>query len=159
MRVHQSFGISVCATKLYNSGWITEIQLGSSQNAGCTKTVSLHTSRVPKLICKQRCQTSQFFDDTRRSWPNFSLLTQYQRGHSKSPFTPLIPKLNLMKILSWRNSGNTSKLLAPGSLKEFARHLIPAKPVFRGIGNRSSSIVAVQSTVTPRWYSICLDSS
>ena len=50
----------------------------------------------------------------------FSLPTPNQRGHSKSPFTPLIPKLNLMKILSCGISPNASELLAPGSLKEFA---------------------------------------
>ena len=95
-------------------------------------------------------QTSQFFDKhARRSWPFFSLPTPNQRGHSKSPFTPLIPKLNLMKILSCGISPNTSELLAPESLKEFARHLIAAKPAFRGTGNRS--IVAIQSTVTPRF--------
>ena len=44
----------------------------------------------------------------------------YLYTHSKSPFTPLIPKLNLMKILSCGNSPNTSELSAPGSLKEFA---------------------------------------
>ena len=116
------------------------------ENGRCFKPVPLHTSgsRVPQWICKSRSNKP-----VRRSWPMFFLPTPNQRGHSKSPFTPLIPKLNLMKILSCGISPNTSELLAPGSLKEFARHLIPAKPAFRGTGNRS--IVAIQSTVTPRF--------
>jgi hypothetical protein len=102
-------------------------------------------------------QTSQFFDKhTRRSWPSFFLPTPNQRGHSKSPFTPLIPKLNLMKILSCGISPNTSELLAPESLKEFAWRLIAAKPAFRGTtnqvqsGKRCSIVIQSTQTLTPR---------